>query len=84
MITGFASNGVVACVPAPYELLANAPPRDTATRLGNRGKRIPGWTAAAIVVLCAPTSRLADLKPLIPAAIEALDSIQPGQVIRIG
>ena len=28
MITGFASNGVVACVPAPYELIENAPPRD--------------------------------------------------------
>ena len=37
----------------------------------------------AIVVLCAPTNRLADLRPLIPAAMEALNSIQPGQVIRI-
>jgi hypothetical protein len=33
--------------------------------------------------LCAPTDRLADLRPLIPAAIEALDAIKPGQVIRI-
>jgi predicted nuclease of predicted toxin-antitoxin system len=37
----------------------------------------------SIVVLCAPTNRLADLRPLIPAAIEALRSIKPGQVIRI-
>ncbi len=38
----------------------------------------------AIVVLCAQTNRLADLKPLVPATIEALDSIKSGQVIRIG
>lgn len=37
----------------------------------------------SIIVLCAPTNRLADLRPLIPAAIEALDSIKPGQVVRI-
>ncbi|MFL6415753.1 MAG: hypothetical protein ACJ74Y_08805 [Bryobacteraceae bacterium] len=37
----------------------------------------------AIVVLCAPTSRLTDLKPLIPATVEAVDSIKRGQVIRI-
>jgi hypothetical protein len=29
------------------------------------------------------TNRLADLRPFIPAAIEALDSIKPGQVARI-
>jgi hypothetical protein len=46
MITGFASTGVVACVPAPYELLENAPSRDPATRPRNRGNQIPGWTAA--------------------------------------
>ena len=46
MIIGFAANGVVACVPAPYELLENAPPRDPATRPRNRGKQITGWTAA--------------------------------------
>lgn len=46
MITGFASSGVVACVPAPYELLENAPPRDPSARPRNRGKQIPGWTAA--------------------------------------
>ena len=38
----------------------------------------------AIMVLCAPTNRLTDLKPLIPATIEALISIKPSQVIRIG
>ncbi|MGI8958318.1 MAG: hypothetical protein ACR2IV_00870 [Bryobacteraceae bacterium] len=37
----------------------------------------------SIIVLCAPTNRLADLRPLIPASIEALDSIKRGQVIRI-
>jgi predicted nuclease of predicted toxin-antitoxin system len=37
----------------------------------------------SVVVLCAPTNRLADLRPLVPAAIEALGSLKPGQVIRI-
>ena len=37
----------------------------------------------AVLVLCARTNRLADLRPFIPAAIEALNSIKPGQVIRI-
>ena len=37
----------------------------------------------AVVVLCEQTNRLAHLRPLIPAAIEALYSIQPGQVMRI-
>ncbi len=37
----------------------------------------------AILILCAPTNRLADLKRLVPAALGALDSIEPGQVIRI-
>jgi molybdenum cofactor biosynthesis enzyme len=37
----------------------------------------------AVVVLCAQTNRLADLRPLIPAAMKALNSINPGQVIRI-
>jgi predicted nuclease of predicted toxin-antitoxin system len=37
----------------------------------------------SIIVLCASTNRLADLKPLVPTAIRALDSIKAGQVIRI-
>jgi len=48
MITGFASSGIVACLPAPYELLKDAPPlrlgeEDTPSR---REQSIPGWTAA--------------------------------------
>ncbi len=47
MITGFALNGIVACVPAPYELLKDAPPRelddDGPT---SRDQRIPGWAPA--------------------------------------
>jgi GNAT superfamily N-acetyltransferase len=48
MITGFASSGIVACVPAPYELLKDAPPRrlDDDDSNSSREKRIPGWTAA--------------------------------------
>ena len=37
----------------------------------------------AIVILCAPTNRLADLKRLVPAALRALDALRPGQVMRI-
>jgi hypothetical protein len=37
----------------------------------------------ALVILCGPTNRLRDLEPLVPAAIEALATISPGEVIRI-
>lgn len=37
----------------------------------------------SILILCAPTNRLADLQQLVPAALLALNSIQSGQVIRI-
>ena len=37
----------------------------------------------SIVVLCAPTNRLSDLRPLVPEAPRVLDSIQLGQVIRL-
>lgn len=38
----------------------------------------------SIVILCAPTNRLADLSPLVPLALRALDALTPGQVLRIG
>jgi hypothetical protein len=37
----------------------------------------------AIVVLCAPTNRLADLAPLIPGVLRMLAGILPGQVVRV-
>jgi hypothetical protein len=37
----------------------------------------------SIVVLKARTNRLADLTPLVPAVLEALAKILPGQVVRI-
>jgi hypothetical protein len=37
----------------------------------------------SILILCASTNRLVDLKRLIPAVLLALDSIKPGQVSRI-
>ena len=37
----------------------------------------------SVVILCAPTNRLSDLKRLIPIALTALESIEPGQVVRI-
>jgi GNAT superfamily N-acetyltransferase len=46
MITGFASNGMVACVPAPYELLKGAAPREIGESRTKRDKPIPGWAAA--------------------------------------
>jgi len=36
-----------------------------------------------ILVLCGRTNRLSDLRPLAPAALRVLDSIQPGQIDRI-
>jgi hypothetical protein len=36
-----------------------------------------------ILVLCGRTNRLSDLRPLAPAALLVLDSIQPGQIVRI-
>src|SRR5438876_12367830 len=37
-----------------------------------------------IIALAARSNRLADLQPLIPAALEALGGIQPGEFRRIG
>jgi hypothetical protein len=37
----------------------------------------------SVLILCAPTNRLRDLEPLVPAANLALDSIGPGQALRI-
>jgi hypothetical protein len=37
----------------------------------------------AVLILCAPTNRLRDLSPLVPAAISALHSLEAGQVLRI-
>lgn len=37
----------------------------------------------SILILCAPTNRLADLTILVPGALISLQSIQPGQVLRI-
>ncbi len=42
-----------------------------------------GMRRIAIMILCAPTNRLADLTPLMPAAAAALDTIAAGAVIRI-
>lgn len=38
----------------------------------------------SLLILCGRTNRLADLKPLVPAALHALRSIGPGQVLVIG
>jgi predicted nuclease of predicted toxin-antitoxin system len=37
----------------------------------------------SILILCAPTNRLAELRGLIPAALIALNSLTAGQVVRI-
>jgi predicted nuclease of predicted toxin-antitoxin system len=37
----------------------------------------------SIVILCAPTNRLRDLEQLVAAAISAINSIRPGEVVRI-
>jgi hypothetical protein len=37
----------------------------------------------AVVVLVAPTNRLADLTPLAPSTLTALATIKPGDVVEI-
>jgi len=37
----------------------------------------------SLLILCAPTNRLNDLKRLVPIALEALGSIQAGQVVKV-
>jgi hypothetical protein len=36
-----------------------------------------------VVVLCAESNALEDLLPLIPAALTAIEAVQPGQVVRV-
>ncbi|MGH9814310.1 MAG: hypothetical protein ACRD4T_14360 [Candidatus Acidiferrales bacterium] len=38
----------------------------------------------AVVVLMARTNRLKELRPLAPALLQALDRVQPGQLMRVG
>jgi len=38
----------------------------------------------AVLVLCAPTNRLIDLKPLVPEILAALPTVMIGQVLNIG
>ena len=37
----------------------------------------------ALLILSAPTNKLEDLKPLVPAALSALSTLQPGRVVRV-
>jgi hypothetical protein len=36
-----------------------------------------------VVVLCAASNALEDLLPLIPAALAAIEAVQPGEVVRV-
>ena len=38
----------------------------------------------AVLLLQARSNRLGDLLPLVPAVLQALDAVQPGDVVRIG
>jgi hypothetical protein len=37
-----------------------------------------------VILVRAPSNRIADLAPLIPELLEALDSIKPGELRRVG
>ena len=37
----------------------------------------------SILILCTPTNRLADLRLLVPTILQSLNSIEPGQVVRL-
>lgn len=45
-------------------------------------QNLPNFSIA-VVVLHAPTNRLVDLLPLVPAILEALPTVQPGQVVSL-
>ena len=38
----------------------------------------------AVFVLVAPTNRLKELRPLVPAPLEALTRVGPGELVRVG
>lgn len=38
----------------------------------------------SILILCAKSNRMKDLLPLMPGCVQALLSIQPGQVVEVG
>jgi hypothetical protein len=42
-----------------------------------------GGRKIAVLILCAPTNRLRDMKPLVPKALSALNVIRPGEVVRV-
>ena len=42
-----------------------------------------GGRGVSIIILCAATNRMRDLEPLVGAAISALETLKPGEVVRI-
>lgn len=38
----------------------------------------------AVLILCAPTNRLADLKPLVPEVLSVLPNVKVGEILKIG
>ena len=44
----------------------------------------PKTLPIAVVALVSRTNRLADLRPLIPKVVDALNRIRPGQLVRVG
>ena len=48
-----------------------------------RHQQNPGVLGIAVIVLVAASNRLADLVPLMPSALRALSSINPGEVVEI-
>ena len=47
-----------------------------------KGHEIPA--SIALITLVARTNRIESLRPLVPAILEALDSVQGGQRVRVG
>jgi predicted nuclease of predicted toxin-antitoxin system len=40
--------------------------------------------SVSIMILCAKSNRMKDLLPLVPACVQALLAIQPGQMVEVG
>jgi len=44
----------------------------------------PAALPIAVIVLVAVNNRIETLRPLVPEVLEALKSIRPGQLVRVG
>ncbi len=69
------------------ELLRTASPEFQVLLTGDKNlefQQNPATLPIAVIVLVAANNRIATLRPLVPEVLEALRSIRPGQLVRVG